>query len=157
MDAIYKEKFQFLTESWEERDMTIEDLLQKAGKTLFYFYPKNDTPGCTIENKWFTSAKDDFKALDTNLVWVSRDSISSHIKFREKYALANDMISDPNVKLHRYFGALRDKDDPKSRVIRSSFLVSRDGQLYHKFIDIDPETHTLEVINAIKDWQSKNS
>jgi peroxiredoxin Q/BCP len=79
------------------------DLLKEATYTILYFYPKDDTPGCTIEAKDFADHSDKFRLLNAQIVGVSKDNHKSHCKFQEKYGLSFGLISDPDFALHEQF------------------------------------------------------
>ena len=77
---------------------------------VLYFYPKDDTPGCTLEGQDFRDRHGDFKRLKMKVFGVSRDSVASHEKFREKYSFPFDLISDPDERLCKQFDVIREKN-----------------------------------------------
>lgn len=106
--------------------MNITSLLAKSPKTLLYFYPKDDTPGCTLEAQDFTRLLGDFAKLGIQVIGVSRDSASSHEKFCNKYDLGIELISDEDGSLHEQFSVIGEKKNYGKvyiGVIRSTFLL----------------------------------
>jgi thioredoxin-dependent peroxiredoxin len=106
--------------------MTLTPYLQKSPRTLLYFYPKDDTPGCTLEATDFTRLKHDFEALGIQIIGVSKDSDESHAKFCDKYDLGITLISDESGELHEQFGVIGEKKNYGKvyiGVIRSTFLL----------------------------------
>jgi len=104
-----------------------------AGKwSVVYFYPRDSTPGCTREAIGFTEAAPALKKLGAQVYGVSKDSIASHCAFRDKYSLSIPLLSDPDLKTHRAFGAWGKKTMYGKEVegtIRSTFLVAPDGSI----------------------------
>ena len=83
--------------------LSLTDLLAKSPYTLFYFYPKDDTPGCTLEAQDFTHLRAKFAEQEVQVVGVSKDDGRSHCKFRDKFGLSIDLVSDPDYTLHHHF------------------------------------------------------
>jgi peroxiredoxin Q/BCP len=118
---------------------------------VLYFYPKDDTPGCTIEGKDFRDRYRDFEKLGVRILGVSRDSLASHEKFRDKYQLPFELVSDPDEKLCRLFDVIKDKNmyGRKVRGIeRSTFLVDADGVLRREWRKVKVAGHVAEVFKA---------
>jgi peroxiredoxin Q/BCP len=108
--------------------MDITSLLQTSPKTLLYFYPKDDTPGCTLEAQDFTRLLPDFTELGIQIIGISKDSESSHEKFCNKYDLGIQLISDEDGSLHEQFGVIGEKKNYGKvyvGVIRSTFLLDQ--------------------------------
>ena len=80
------------------------DLKKTKGKLILYFYPKDDTPGCTLETKDFSKLYKKFKKIKCEVIGISKDSIESHEKFKKKYKVPFDLLSDPDVKLQKKYG-----------------------------------------------------
>jgi len=123
-----------------------------AGKPyVLYFYPKDDTPGCTIEGKDFRDRHADFGKLKVRVLGVSRDSLASHAKFQGKYDLPFELVSDADEKLCQQFGVMKDKNmyGKKVRGIeRSTFLVDADGVLRREWRKVKVDGHVAEVLEA---------
>jgi len=144
--------YDVLLSSWEEKSLKLKDLLWKD-KTILYFYPKDNTPGCTVENQDFTSLKREFDKLWIKLVWVSKDSISSHRKFIEKQWLKNDLISDPDLILHKELGVYGEKKNYWKIVmwvIRSTFLLDTDGEVLKEWRNVRAKGHAERILKELK-------
>ncbi len=121
--------------------------------TVLYFYPKDNTPGCTTEAKEFTEVLPEFEKLGVKVIGVSQDSPSSHQRFREKHGLGVELISDQSAELHKAFGAWGKK---KSRgreyegAIRSTFILNPDGKVVWKKMNVRAKGHVAEVLEEVK-------
>ncbi len=121
---------------------------------VLYFYPRDDTPGCTLEGKDFRDQHAQFKRLKVRILGVSRDTLSSHTKFQTKYELPFELVSDPDETLCRLFDVMKDKNmyGKKARGIeRSTFLVDAGGVLRHEWRKVKVEGHVAEVLAAAKE------
>ena len=129
--------------------LTSKDLLGKP--YVLYFYPKDDTPGCTVEGKDFRDSHPDFGKLGVRVIGVSRDSLASHAKFQGKYALPFELASDADETLCRQFDVIKDKNmyGKKVRGIeRSTFLVDGDGVLRREWRKVKVDGHVAAVLAA---------
>lgn len=123
----------------------------KGKPYVLYFYPKDDTPGCTLEGKDFRDQHADFAKLKVRVLGVSRDSLASHAKFKGKYELPFELVSDPDEELCRQFDVIKDKNmyGKKVRGIeRSTFLVDADGVLRREWRKVKVDGHVAEVLAA---------
>ncbi len=123
----------------------------KGRPYVLYFYPKNDTPGCTLEGKDFRDRHADFAKLKVRVLGVSRDSLESHARFKAKYDLPFELVSDADETLCRLFDVIKDKNmyGKKVRGIeRSTFLVDADGVLRRDWRKVKVEGHVAEVLAA---------
>ena len=124
-----------------------------AGQTVvLYFYPKDDTPGCTIEAKGFRDHLQDFKNKNTLILGVSKDSETSHHKFREKYCLPFDLIIDTETELCQLFGVLKDKSmfgKKYKGIERSTFIISPEGKLIKEWRKVNVLGHVKKVLEAV--------
>ena len=121
---------------------------------VLYFYPKDDTPGCTIEGKDFRDRHAELGELDVRVIGVSRDSLTSHAKFRAKYDLPFELVSDTDEKLCELFDVIKDKNmyGKKVRGIeRSTFLVDAAGVLRKEWRKVKVDGHVAEVLAAVKE------
>ena len=146
------QKYKILFSNWEEKELVLSEILGE-NKTILYFYPRNNTSGCTTENKDFTSLKKDFKEFGYKLVWVSKDSIESHKKFVEKQGLKNDLISDSELILHKEFWVYWEKNNYWKivmGVIRSTFIVDKNGEALKEYKNIRAKGHAERVLKEIK-------
>jgi thioredoxin-dependent peroxiredoxin len=116
---------------------------------VLYFYPKDDTPGCTLESKDFRDRHADFEKLGVRVLGVSRDTLASHTKFQQKYALPFELVSDADEKLCKQFDVIKDKNmyGKKVRGIeRSTFLVDAEGVLRKEWRKVKVDGHVAEVL-----------
>jgi peroxiredoxin Q/BCP len=122
------------------------DLKDYQGKWLaVYFYPKNDTPGCTTEACNFRDNIYAFKAIGAEVVGISVDDVESHEEFATKYKLPFTLLADVGGTTSESYGVLRDYK-MMQLASRQSFLVSPDGVIVKHYAEVDPETHTQEVL-----------
>jgi peroxiredoxin Q/BCP len=120
------------------------------GKWLaVYFYPKDDTPGCTTEACNFRDNIYAFKAIGAHVVGISVDDVASHKKFADKYKLPFTLLADEGGDTARAFGVLRDLKVTKI-ARRESFIIGPDGTVVKHYQDVDPDTHTQEVLGDLE-------
>ncbi len=116
-------------------DISLSELMKNKQKGLIlYFYPKDNTPGCTTQATDFTKNLSDFDKLGYDIIGVSRDSIESHQKFIEKHELQIPLVSDSDEKLCQYFDVIKEKNMYGKKTIglvRSAFVFNQDGVLTH--------------------------
>jgi thioredoxin-dependent peroxiredoxin len=129
--------------------LSSKDLL--GAPYVLYFYPKDDTPGCTIEGKDFRDQHAEFGRRGVRVIGVSRDSLASHAKFQAKYELPFELVSDSDEKLCQQFDVIKDKNmyGKKVRGIeRSTFLVDSDGVLRKEWRKVKVDGHVAAVLAA---------
>jgi len=114
-----------------------------------YFYPKDDTPGCTTEACNFRDNIYAFRAIGANVVGVSLDDVASHKAFAEKYSLPFILLADTDGEMAREYGVLRDWKLVQIAA-RESFIVNPDGIIVKHYEDVDPDTHTDEVLAELE-------
>ncbi len=140
-----------------DADMDMFSLSALRGKknVVVYFYPKDDTPGCTMEANEFTDLEDDFAALNTVVVGISRDDCMSHAEFRDKYGLSVVLLSDEDSKVCRAYRVLQDKELENGHKIksiqRSTFVVDKQGKLRHVMYGVHAHGHPQEILKLIKE------
>lgn len=135
----------------------MHSLSDYAGKWLvLYFYPKDGTPGCTLEACAFRDASTDFKSIGAEIVGISKDSVTSHKKFEEKHSLNFPILSDESHKVIEAY----DSWNPKKfwgkeflGVERNTFLINPVGEIAKEYKNVNPLTHTAEIISDIKQLQ----
>lgn len=150
--SLINTKINIISNSFE-KEIIFWDLLFENKKTLLFFYPKDNTPWCTNENIWFTELKKDFENLWIKLVWVSKDSVSSHKNFIEKHSLENSLISDPDLILHKHFWAYWEKNNYWKIVlwvIRSTFLLDEKGDIIKEWKNVRAKWHPERVLKEIQ-------
>jgi thioredoxin-dependent peroxiredoxin len=126
-----------------------------AGKknVVLYFYPKDDTPGCTIEANDFTRLAEEFSQYDTVVIGVSKDSCESHVDFINKYGLKVDLLADTSGELCESYGVWREreKNGVKSMaILRSTFIIDKQGKLVDVAYGVTHEGHAQEVLEKVK-------
>ncbi|MGH8551041.1 MAG: peroxiredoxin [Methylococcales bacterium] len=128
------------------------------GKNLvLYFYPKDQTPGCTRESCDFRDHLSEFEALNTVILGVSRDTLKSHEDFRVKQCLPFDLLSDPDETLCRLFDVIKMKTMYGKQVLgieRSTFLIDREGNLAYEWRKVKVDEHIAEVLEKIGQIQA---
>ena len=117
---------------------------------VVYFYPKDDTPGCTTEACQFTDNISQFEFLGVPVLGISQDDAASHRAFADKYRLRVRLLSDPDRKVHEAYGAWGERPGRGVGVIRSTFLVGADGKIDRAWSFVKPDGHALEVLRALK-------
>lgn len=142
----------------EGNEVTLRDAL--SGKwTVLYVYPKDNTPGCTTEAKEFTELLPEFEKLGFQIIGVSKDSVKSHQRFKEKHGLKIKLLSDPNVELIKALGAWGKKKrygKEYEGVIRSTFIFNPDGEIVWKKINVRAKGHAAKVLEEAKKLVGKN-
>ena len=120
---------------------------------ILYIYPKDDTPGCTLESKDFSNLNNLFKKRKTVVLGISKDSISSHLKFKKKYKLKFDLLSDEKLVVIKKYGAWGKKKflgKSYMGIIRSTFLISSKGKLLKIWSNVRVKNHAKEVLAELK-------
>jgi peroxiredoxin Q/BCP len=122
-------------------------------KLVLYFYPKDATPGCTLEGHEFSKLKNQFKKMNTVVYGVSRDSLASHEKFKEKQCYTVDLISDPDEVLCKTFDVIKIKNMYGKKMLgieRSTFLIGEKGELVKEWRKVKAEGHAQAVLEELK-------
>jgi len=125
----------------------------KGKKVVLFFYPKDDTPGCTKEACTFNDNLPDFSGVDAVVIGVSKDSVASHDKFAKKYGLNIVLASDEKTDVAERYGVWVEKSMYGKKYMgmeRSSFLIGPDGTIARVWRKVKPETHPAEVLAAVK-------
>jgi peroxiredoxin Q/BCP len=134
------------------REISLESL--KGRKVVLYFYPKDNTSGCTREAKDFQALKKDFAAADTEIVGVSPDSLKSHDRFRAKYGLDFALASDEAKSMLEVYGVWTQKSmfgHKYMGVERTTILIDRDGRIAKVWRKVKVAGHAEEVLSAARD------
>ncbi len=133
------------------------ELSQYRGRWVaLYFYPKNDTPGCTTEACNFRDNIFAFRERDAVILGVSLDDVDSHQEFAEKYSLPFSLLSDAEGEVAERYGVLRNLGIVKLAK-RQTFLIGPDGAIAKHYEDVDPDTHSGEVLADLEDFQGGQS
>jgi peroxiredoxin len=120
---------------------------------VLYFYPKDDTPGCTIEANDFTKLAKEFAALDTVVIGVSKDSCASHTDFIEKFGLKLDLLADESGELCESYGVWREKEKngvKKMAILRSTFIINKEGALVEAMYGVSHEGHAQDILEKVQ-------
>ncbi len=140
-------------------DNTEYSLKKSIGNyVIIYFYPKNDTPGCTLETNDFNKLLPNFKNLNCEVYGISKDSVESHIKFKKKYKIKFDLLSDLDKKVlkkYKVWGKKKFMGREFMGVIRSTFLIDKKGRILKIWNNVKVKDHAKEVLNTLKKIVSK--
>ncbi|NOQ89702.1 MAG: redoxin domain-containing protein [Gammaproteobacteria bacterium] len=120
---------------------------------VLYFYPKDDTPGCTIEANQFTELADEFAKVDTVVLGVSKDSCESHQAFIDKFELKVDLLVDTAGELCDAYGVWQEKEKngvKKMGIVRSTFIINKDSELVDVIYGVTADGHALEMLEKVK-------
>jgi thioredoxin-dependent peroxiredoxin len=137
-------------------DMEMVSLSNFTGRknVVLYFYPKDDTPGCTLEAIAFSELEDAFSSLQTVVLGVSMDDCMSHGSFRDKHGLTVQLLADTDGEVCSKYGVLHEKEiegKKKTGVLRSTFIIDRKGVLRHAQYGVNPRGHAQEVLKLVKE------
>ena len=142
--------FTLPNQSGEQRSLAD---FQGSNNVVLYFYPKDDTPGCTIEAQQFSTIIDQFAKLDTVVIGVSKDSCASHQQFIDKYKLKLELISDEDGSLCETYGVWQEKVKngvKKMGIVRSTFIINKQGELVDVEYGVTADGHAEAVLKKIK-------
>ena len=134
-------------------DQTIRLSDLKGQNVVVYFYPKDNTPGCTTEGQDFRDNYKLFKKLNTEIIGVSRDSIKSHENFKQKQEFPFELLSDPDEKMCKSFDVMKMKSMYGKQymgVDRSTFLIDTNGKVIKEWRSVKVKGHVDEVLETVK-------
>jgi len=138
----------------QSTDNTLFELNKiKKKNIILYFYPKDDTPGCTIESKDFSKLNNLITKKNTLVLGVSRDSIKSHLKFIKKYKLKFNLLSDEKLTLIKKYGVWGKKTFLGKKymgIIRTTFLINSKGKIHKIWSNVKVKDHAKEVVKELK-------
>ena len=137
----------------KDTQVRLSDYLGKRNVVL-YFYPKDDTKGCTMEACSFRDKLQSIAALWTEVIGVSVDTVESHKKFAEKNSLNFPLISDHDKQISKTYGVL---SEDGSRAERMTFIIDKEGKIAKVFTNVDITKHTHEIVAALKQLQPKKT
>jgi len=138
-------------------DMNVVSLSAYHGinNVVLYFYPKDDTPGCTREAIDFSDREDDFLNLDTIVLGVSMDDCMSHGAFRDKHGLAVKLLADTEGEVCEKYGVLQEKKleggGERRGILRSTFVIDKHGALRNVLYGVNARGHAADVLNLVKE------
>ena len=140
--------------SLPDADMEMRKLSKLRGRVVVvYFYPKDDTPGCTVEAIEFSDLEDEFVKQNAVIIGISKDDCISHAAFRDKHGLAVDLLADVDGKVCEKYGVWQEKEKDGVRRMgnmRSTFVVDREGILRHVQYGVTAKGHAAEILNIVK-------
>jgi len=146
----------FKLSSTNKKDYLLKDSLGKY--IVLYFYPKDDTPGCTIETNDFNKLLPKFKKLECEIYGISKDSLKSHNKFRDKYKIKFDLLADEELtvlKKFKVWGKKKFMGREFMGILRTTFLIDKKGKILKIWENVKVKEHALEVLNTLKEIQKK--
>lgn len=139
--------------SLEGDDSHVHSLRDYLGKPLIiFFYPKDLTPGCTTEACDFSDNVAQFRELSAEIIGISKDSLASHARFKSKHSLRMLLLSDPDLAVHKHYGAFGQKTlygKTSMGVIRSTFLIDEQGKIAKAWYKVRVKNHVQAVIEAL--------
>ena len=141
----------FTLKNQHGEDIRLSDFLGK--KIVLYFYPKDNTPGCTRQACAFAANYEAFKAKDTVVIGVSKDSVASHVKFAEKYELPFILLSDPERQAIEPYGVWQEKKmcgKVSMGVVRTTFIIDEEGNVAHVMPKVKPDTNAAEILAMLE-------
>ena len=146
----------FILPSTNQNNYSLKDSLGKY--VILYFYPKDDTPGCTIETNDFNNLLSKFKKLDCVVYGISKDSLKSHNKFRDKYKIKFDLLSDQELKVIKKYNVWSKKKFMGREfmgIIRTTFLIDKKGKIIKIWENVKVKDHAKDVLETIKNISKK--
>ena len=141
----------FKLPSTSKDDYSLKDSIGKY--VVIYFYPKDDTPGCTIETNDFNKLLSKFKKLDCEIYGISKDNLKSHDKFRDKYKIKFDLLADEELitlKKYKVWGKKKFMGREFIGIIRTTFLIDKKGKIIKIWDNVKVKDHAKEVLETVK-------
>ncbi len=142
----------FKSANQQNQLISSNDYLGKKNIVL-YFYPKDDTPGCTIEANDFTALASEFSSLDTVVIGVSKDSCESHQAFIDKFNLNIELLADTSGTLCDAYNVWQEVEKEgvkKMKIVRSTFIINKKGVLEAALYAVSPQGHAQEILEIVK-------
>ena len=146
----------FILPSTSKVNYSLKNSLGKY--VVIYFYPKDDTPGCTIETNDFNKLISKFKKLECQIYGISKDSLESHDKFRNKYKIKFDLLSDEKIKVlkkYRVWGKKKFMGREFMGIIRTTYLIDKKGKIIKIWNNVKVKDHAKEVLETLKTFTKK--
>jgi len=141
----------FTTVNQDDKAISLSDY--KGNKNVvLYFYPKDDTSGCTLEANQFTERASDFVKVDTVVLGVSKDSCESHQAFIDKYGLKVDLLADTSGELCDAYGVWQEKEKngiKKMGIVRSTFIINKEGMLVDVIYGVTADGHAQDMLDKV--------
>ena len=143
--------------STNKKTYSLKDSLGKY--VILYFYPKDDTPGCTIETNEFNKLLPKFKKLNCEIFGISRDNIKSHDKFREKYKIKFHLLADEKLqvlKKYKVWGKKKFMGREFMGILRTTFLINKNGKILNIWKNVKAKGHAQEVLETLEKIEKNN-
>lgn len=141
----------FTLKDKDGKEISLSDFLGK--KVILYFYPKDNTPGCTKQACTFASAYEDFKTVNAEVIGISKDSVNSHAKFAEKFGLPFVLLSDPDLEAIKAYDVWQEKKmcgKVGMGVVRTTFIIDENGNVEKIMPKVKPDTNAAEILEYLK-------
>ena len=141
---------QFTLPDKDNKEVSLSDFLGK--KVVVYFYPKDNTPGCTRQACAFAGLYGEFQKRGVEVIGISRDSIASHVKFAEKYGLQFVLLSDPDLEAIEAYGVWQEKKmcgKVGFGVVRTTFIIDGNGNIEKIMPKVKPDTNAAEILESL--------
>ena len=132
------------------KEVSLSDFRGK--RVVLYFYPRDNTPGCTRQACAFAGAYAGFREKNVEVIGVSRDSVASHVKFAEKYSLPFILLSDPELTAIKAYGVWQEKKlcgKVSMGVVRTTFVIDENGKIERVMPKVKPDTNAAEILAAL--------
>ena len=146
----------FKLPSTSKKDYSLKDSIGKY--VVIYFYPKDDTPGCTIETNDFNKLLPKFKKLNCEILGISKDNLKSHDKFRDKYKIKFDLLADEEIKVLKKYKVWAKKKFMGREfmgIVRTTFLIDKKGKIIKIWNNVKVKDHAKEVLETLQNIVKK--
>mgnify|MGYP003346567233 FL=1 len=146
----------FQLPSTNKKEFSLKDSL--GNFVVLYFYPKDDTPGCTIETNDFNKLLPKFKKLNCEILGISKDNLKSHDKFRDKYKIKFDLLADEELKVlkkYKVWGKKKFMGREFMGIIRSTYLIDKKGKILKVWDNVKVKDHANEVLKTLQNIVKK--
>jgi len=143
---------EFSLENQENQSISLSDF--KGKNVVLYFYPKDDTSGCTKEAEEFTQKKEEFEKLNTVILGISKDSVKSHEKFCKKYDLSITLLSDPDTQVNQAYDVWKEKSMYGKKYFgteRTTFLINEEGIIINRWSKVKVTGHVDDVLKYLSE------
>lgn len=154
---LHKKVADFTLQTDEEKTVSLSDY--KGKPVVLFFYPRADTPGCTIEACGFRDQFEKLQKASAVVLGISRDTPKAQAKFKAKYNLPYTLLADVDERVCNQFGVLKEKNMYGKKVMgieRTTFVIGPDQTLLHIFPKVSPEGHAEEVLALLEEWNKKH-
>ena len=133
------------------KQVSLSDFLGR--KVVLYFYPKDNTPGCTRQACAFAGAYEEFQRLGVTVIGISKDSVASHVKVAEKYNLPFVLLSDPELQAIKAYDVWQEKKmcgKVSMGVVRTTYIIDEEGKIAHVMPKVKPDTNAAEILEMLQ-------